>query len=168
MKLKNAKRFVKEYYVYELVDPRDGAVFYVGKGCGKRRSAHVREWRNGIVINAKKFSRIGDIHRSGHQVVERIVRGGLTEVAAFRLERETIAAHGISTLSNAVAGGNSEASMANAKARDLLHRVQPFCLWYNREPRKAKETLMYWDIIGGLTEVVRRSEQGQSNAIPEG
>ncbi len=28
------------WYVYELVDPRDQAVFYVGKGAGKRVDAH--------------------------------------------------------------------------------------------------------------------------------
>jgi hypothetical protein len=31
------------FYVYLLVDPRDGSVFYVGKGTGGRCFAHVRE-----------------------------------------------------------------------------------------------------------------------------
>jgi hypothetical protein len=26
------------FYVYALIDPRDGEVFYVGKGCGSRAS----------------------------------------------------------------------------------------------------------------------------------
>ena len=31
------------FYVYALVDPRDDAVFYVGKGTGQRLLSHGRE-----------------------------------------------------------------------------------------------------------------------------
>lgn len=31
-----------QYYVYVLVDPRDGAIFYVGKGLGDRMFNHNR------------------------------------------------------------------------------------------------------------------------------
>jgi hypothetical protein len=41
--LSNHKRF----YVYALVDPRDDAMFYIGKGTGKRKSAHTELVRKG-------------------------------------------------------------------------------------------------------------------------
>ena len=36
-----------KYYVYELIDPRNGEVFYVGKGSGKRAYKHERAVMNG-------------------------------------------------------------------------------------------------------------------------
>ena len=34
---------LKPYYVYELVDPASGEVFYVGRGVGERAYAHEKE-----------------------------------------------------------------------------------------------------------------------------
>jgi len=36
-----------EYYVYQLIDPRDNSVFYVGKGCKRRMYRHVDEVQRG-------------------------------------------------------------------------------------------------------------------------
>jgi hypothetical protein len=44
------------FYVYELIDPRDGKVFYVGKGKGERAWQHEIDVRRGDQgRNPKKF-----------------------------------------------------------------------------------------------------------------
>lgn len=34
---------MNEYFVYALVDPRDGSIFYIGKGKGDRPRQHLVE-----------------------------------------------------------------------------------------------------------------------------
>lgn len=41
----------KQYYVYALVDLRDGHPFYIGKGNGKRRFHHVRKVETRILAD---------------------------------------------------------------------------------------------------------------------
>lgn len=53
------------WYVYELVDPRDQAVFYVGKGAGKRVDAHEAEAASKPQVCSRKLNRIRDIWESG-------------------------------------------------------------------------------------------------------
>ena len=75
------------YYVYFLIDPRSGSVFYVGKGIRDRLHCHFREHRqvNGI-RNAHKHNRIRDIIDAGYMPVAKIFEDGLHEVAALVLE----------------------------------------------------------------------------------
>ena len=58
------------YYVYELTDPRDGSVFYVGKGKGERVYSHVREFKRKSKhqSNPIKVARIADIIKSGGEL----------------------------------------------------------------------------------------------------
>ena len=51
----------KDAYVYELIDPRDGKVFYVGKGRNSRAWAHEKAARRGKVHNAFKTALIMEI-----------------------------------------------------------------------------------------------------------
>lgn len=34
---------MNEYFVYALIDPRDGSIFYIGKGKGNRPKQHLTE-----------------------------------------------------------------------------------------------------------------------------
>lgn len=63
------------FYVYELVDPRDGAVFYVGKGRGNRIMAHEQEAKRGEASD--KCDRIREVWAAGLKVERR-------EVARFQ------------------------------------------------------------------------------------
>lgn len=72
-----------KFYVYAHIRPDTGAVFYVGKGRGKRARLMVRRSEYHTRIVAK-------LARSGLRPEIRIVRDGLTEVCAFALERALI------------------------------------------------------------------------------
>lgn len=80
-------RSVGGYYVYFLIDPRDGSIFYVGKGIRDRLHSHFREHRqvNGV-RNAGKHDRIQSILDAGYMPIAKIFEDGLIESAALELE----------------------------------------------------------------------------------
>ena len=45
------------FYTYELIDPRDGTVFYIGKGNGSRRYAHEKEARTLLAKQGEKSAK---------------------------------------------------------------------------------------------------------------
>lgn len=94
-----------KYYVYELVDPRNGWIFYVGKGCGARPDHHTLEAKRGI--KSAKCDVIRDILTSGHQVTAIIVKRFSDEAAAYTYEKAVIAEYGLANLTNIAAGGGT-------------------------------------------------------------
>jgi hypothetical protein len=80
------------FYVYALIDPRDGRVFYVGKGTRDRVAAHGKaaglEREPG---QTAKTARIHEIRAAGLEPMIDIVRHGIiTETEAFRIEAALI------------------------------------------------------------------------------
>ena len=101
------------FYVYALRDPRDGEVFYVGKGKGERILQHVTEAGKNPTSEKAKLKRIKDIEAKGFKVEHLFLRTGLkTEDLAFAIEQAVIDAflanratsNGVSKLTNLVAG----------------------------------------------------------------
>ena len=93
----------KQYYVYELIDPRTNLPFYIGKGKGKRIDQHEKEARKGI--KHPKCDVINDIKNSGLQVSKRIVKWFDNEPDAYNFEEKHINDVGLDNLTNLVKGG---------------------------------------------------------------
>jgi hypothetical protein len=94
-----------EFYVYELIDPRNHTVFYVGKGSHKRMYQHVVEARKKHHVNSKLQHKILKILSSGLDVRYRKIFVTLDESQAYNFEKKQIAKLGLKTLCNLHVGG---------------------------------------------------------------
>ena len=105
-----------KYYVYRLIDPRNGETFYVGRGQGNRLYSHVNDKLHNaedeISIDndrddvSNKISRIRDIGKSGFEVSHVIHRHGMDKEAAAEVEAALIDAY--PGLSNKIRGAGSD------------------------------------------------------------
>lgn len=84
-----------QYYVYELIDPRNGEVFYVGKGNGDRMYHHRKQAfrKKGFKINPHRSRRICKIINEGYNIVYKKYECE-SEQVAFDKERELISKYG--------------------------------------------------------------------------
>lgn len=106
-----------KWYVYRLVDPRDGSTFYVGRGINNRIFDHV----NGLLTNkdaeedilSLKMKQIRDIQLSGLEVIHIIHRHALeTKNIAEIVEASLIDAYpGLTNIMNGK--GSNEYGVAN-------------------------------------------------------
>lgn len=83
-----------KFYVYRLIDPRNGETFYVGKGKGNRVFSHIRaaEGLEGDEVD-NKLRRIREIRLAGFEVSHVIHRHGMDEPTAFEVESALIDAY---------------------------------------------------------------------------
>lgn len=99
-----------KWYVYRLVDPRNGETFYVGKGKGNRVFDHVNGIRDGHDYDEedqKKQNRINVIQSAGLEVGHIIHRHGIaSEATAYEVEAALIDVY--SGLVNKAAGKGSK------------------------------------------------------------
>lgn len=76
-------------YVYLLINPRDGRIFYVGKGKGDRCFAHLHEARTTAADSKGDYSKlrtIRDIENEGKVVRIDVLRHGLDDSTALAVE----------------------------------------------------------------------------------
>lgn len=151
MTLKNPKHeaiWPRKYYVYTLSDPRDGAIFYVGKGCNKRGEMHVKEWLAGKVVNAEKFKRIDAIMRAGHEPKITIIESGLEESAAYKRERKLIRSIGIENLTNMSPGAITGPERDKAWAQAKIGTIKPLEEW--KKNPTSKEMKFYRKFVSEM------------------
>lgn len=92
-----------KYYVYLYIDPRDNAIFYIGKGNGNRAFAHLNE-----ESDKEKVKRISDIRKDGLQPrIEILIHGIEDDETAKRIEASIIDLIGIDSLTNLQRGYES-------------------------------------------------------------
>lgn len=75
-----------EFYVYRLIDPRNGETFYVGKGRGNRVFEHARAEIVENEAETDKLRRIREIRLAGFEVAHVIHRHGLDNTTALEVE----------------------------------------------------------------------------------
>jgi len=108
------------FYVYRLIDPRNGETFYIGKGQRNRVFAHVRDelGADGDTLT-EKLQRIRDIRKDGFDVAHVIHRHGLDERTALEVEAALIDAY---PEAENIAGGRSSGERGLMHSRQIIER----------------------------------------------
>jgi len=108
---------MEKYYVYVYYDPRNFKIFYIGKGKGKRKQAHLRDFSQ-----SEKAKTIKDIQKEGLEPIVRVIANNLTEKEALLVE-STLIWENFEALSNKVKGNYSK----HFRPQNTLHKdIQGF------------------------------------------
>jgi hypothetical protein len=111
-----------DFYVYRLIDPRNGETFYVGKGKGNRVFEHARaELRADADELTDKLKRIREIRKDRFEVAHVIHRHGLTEEQALEVEAALIDAY--PEVTNEIGGKGSD-DRGSMHARQIIERYE--------------------------------------------
>lgn len=115
-------------YVYVYIDPRNGEIFYIGKGKNDRLFSHLRD-----TSETKKTARITDIRNSGKEPQIDLLRYGLSDSEAELVEASAIDLIGKSQLTNKMSGHHKGSFprisskelilMLNAKETEIHHKA---------------------------------------------
>lgn len=140
-----------KWYVYRLIDPRNGETFYVGKGRGDRIFQHAK----GALAASEseeasdlKFQRIQHIQAAGLEVAHVIHRHGIEEEhVAFEVEAALIDAY--PGLANKVTGHGS--------GDYGVRHVREVIAEYKAEPFEAREPLILISISQSYEDETRGS-----------
>lgn len=94
-----------KWYVYTLLDPRDGQIFYVGKGTGNRVHQHEKDAARPETVCSKKIRKIKDIWAAELEVGRQFCAYFWDEQAAYDHETDLIEEIGLERLTNVLPGG---------------------------------------------------------------
>jgi len=117
-----------KYYVYMLLDPTSNKPFYVGKGVDNRVFNHLACALTDIDTSNEKYDKIREIIKNGQTVKHIIVRHGLSESEAYKIEASLIdtLTHCGLFLSNIAGGHNSiEKGLMTSEEIIRLYNAQP-------------------------------------------
>jgi hypothetical protein len=167
------------FYVYRLIDPRDGSAFYVGKGTRNRAWSHEHDAKAGRVGNRPKYNRIMAIVGAGLtvgvEIVAKFQHGRLAYAHEWDLIRNT------PDLTNII-GANAEgseppptlgeikAARIEAKHQQLLKkRESQYAKFVSDLPAHMQQVASEW--VSGLKEnpqetVLLRTDRLSQRAKP--
>ena len=114
-----------KYYVYLLIDPFDGKIFYVGKGRGNRVFAHLNDALESE-SSSDKLDRIREIINGGEKPKHVIVRHGMDEDTAFEVEGALIDVYKLEDLKNEQNGhGNRQRGLRDWQDIEIEYGALP-------------------------------------------
>lgn len=142
-----------KYYVYRLIDPRNGQTFYVGKGKDNRVFAHANDalkkcdLNNDEEIDSLKLNTIRNIKKAGLDVIYLIHRYGLDEDTAYEVEAAVIDC--FDGLTNIVNGHYGNRGVSNALSLQQNLSVETYT-----EPENLKYMLIKtrWNRVDEIKE----------------
>lgn len=110
-----------QYYVYRLIDPRNGETFYVGKGKGNRVFQHMKGALAADETDelSDKLTKIREIIAAGLNVIHVIHRHGMDESTSFEVEAAVIDAYPGATN---LAGGSGSSDYGPMNAVEIINK----------------------------------------------
>lgn len=136
------------WYVYALTDPRDGAVFYVGKGTGSRIHQHEKDAANEQTVCSKKINKIRELQALNLNVGKETCAVFWDEQAAYDHETDLIEEIGLENLTNVLPGGQK--AWERRRVEREARRIKP---WHEILAAKDAKHLMArmaeWLKVGG-------------------
>lgn len=120
---------IEKCYVYGLYDPRNGNIFYIGKGKSKRMYSHVNNVKNGSCKNPILKGRINHILESGYSdVIYKKIIENISDDEALSYEMFLIAFYGkicdkTGILCNLTNGGDGGDTFTNNPNKEKLRGI---------------------------------------------
>lgn len=144
-----------KYYVYRLVDPRNGKTFYVGKGKGNRVFQHATSvdpdkfYKENTDFeptednkDPAKIKKIAEIKHSGLDVIHIIQRWGMSDTTAFEVESAFIDYFGLEHLTNKQKGHGDEHGMRWTDDLNKELSAKPFEDYDPKNPTKCPKFIL--------------------------
>lgn len=156
-----AQEALNGFYVYALADPRDGKIFYIGKGTGNRVFDHEAESAKQQGAEKKKLQQIREIEAANLSVKRLILHWGLSESEALAAEAALINALQYLPdlrLTNEVSGHHAHECLTAEefeavygaiplKKEDIRHGI--LVIKINRLYRRGMEPAALYDAVRG-------------------
>ena len=125
-----------EYYVYRLIDPRNGSTFYIGKGKGNRVFSHAAlatnspDFKKGEIPCADRIREIRSVNLEPTHIIH---RHGMSEKEAFEVEAALIDAFD-GQLTN-IATGQGSQDRGPAHVQQLIEKYGPEVIEFGPEDK---------------------------------
>lgn len=118
----------QKYFLYAYGDPKDGRIFYIGKGSGKRHMAHLSTAKNGHPKNYNRLfiNKIKKILRTGKQPLIHKFMFTYSEAESYQNEKEVIERIGLSSLYNLRQGGEGGFSVSKDSKEKISKTLKEY------------------------------------------